>query len=79
MTEYGLLVSALYTNISDTDFDSVVSDIKSVNPNCGYRMLNGYLRSRGIRVTQERIRNSMHRVDPCGVAVRWACTVGMYS
>ncbi len=76
MTEYGLLVSALYTNISDTDFDSVVSDIKSVNPNCGYRMLNGYLR---IRVTQERIRNSMHRVDPCGVAVRWACTVGMYS
>lgn len=32
---------------------------------------DGWSRQRGIRVTQARIRNSMHRVDPEGVVLHW--------
>ena len=75
MSEFGLSVSALYAPLSNADLDSVVSDIKCVFPNCGYRMLSGHLRSRGIRVTQERVRESLHRVDPCGSVARWATAI----
>ena len=71
MTEYGLSVSALYSQISDGELDRLVDDIRGSFPNCGYRMMDGHLRQRGIRVTQARIRDSMHRVDPQGVVLRW--------
>ena len=70
MTEYGLSVSALYSEISDRELDRLVDDIRGSFPNCGYRMMDGHLRQRGIRVTQARIRDSMHRVDPQGV-LQW--------
>ena len=71
MTEYGLSVSALYSEISDVELDRLINEIRGSFPNCGYRMMDGHLRQRGIRVTQARIRNSMHRVDPEGVVLRW--------
>ena len=71
MTEYGLSVSGLYSEISNCELDRLVSEIHSSFPNCGYRMMNGHLRQRGIHVTQARIQSSMHRVDPEGVTLRW--------
>lgn len=68
MTDYGLFVSALYADISDTELDRLVNDIHAVFSNCGYCMMDGYLRRHGVHVSQGRIRMSMHRVDPEGVA-----------
>ena len=38
-------------------------------------MLAGYLCSEGIRVPRSRLRASLHRVDPSGVADRRSCTI----
>ena len=72
MTEYGFSVTALYSNITDHELDAIVSQIKHEFPNSGYRLMHGHLLSRGLRLHQSRIRDSMHRVDPQGVAIRWA-------
>ena len=37
--------------------------------------MQGHLLSRGLRVHQSRIRDSLHRGDPQGVAIRWASAV----
>ena len=71
MTEYGLSVSGLYSEISNCELVRLVNRIRSSFPNCGYRMMNGHLHQRRIRVTQARIQSSMHRVDPEGVTLRW--------
>ena len=41
-------------------------------PNCGYRRMDGLLSAMGLKVTEKRLRNSMHshRVDPEGVLLR---------
>ena len=64
MTEYGLSVTALYTDISDADLDRAVVSLKHQYTNAGYRMMTGLLLQQGIRVQQARLRESMHRVDP---------------
>ena len=70
MTDYGLSVSAFYADISDTELDRLVNDIRAVFPNCEYRTMDGHLRWHGVRVSQARVRMSMHRVDPGGFALR---------
>ena len=71
MTEYNLSVSGLYSDISEHELLETVKGIYNSFPNCGYRMMDGHLRQRGIRVTQAQIRNCMHLVDSEGVALRW--------
>lgn len=71
MTEFDLSVSAIYSDISDRELDRLVDEIRISFSNCGYRMMDGHLRQRGIRIVQARIRNSMNRVDPEGVILRW--------
>ena len=39
-------------------------------PNTGNKRMTGYLRSRGMRIQQYRIRESMRRVDPEGTLHR---------
>ena len=69
MNEFGLSVTALYP-VSQTK--SFVSRIKDEFPNCGSRLMQGHLLSRGHRISQARIREALHRVDPEGVAIRWS-------
>ena len=75
MTLYGLSVHSLYSNISDSELDEVVKEICRLFPNSGYRMIEGHLLSRSYRLPQTRIRESLHRVDPEGVATRWAVVI----
>ena len=75
MAEYELSVSNFYANISDEELERQVNEIRVIYPNCGYRMMDGHLRQRGIRITQSRIRNTMHKVDPDGVVQRWRDTI----
>lgn len=70
LRQYGLSVSASYAVMADEDLDQIVSAIVSDFPNCGYKRMTGFLLARGLRVQQERIRESMRRVDPEGVLLR---------
>ena len=72
MAEYHLSVSSCYTDIDDPELDHLVREIKVQFPNSGYRMMDGLLRQRGIRVQQLRVREAMHRTDPNGTVVRFA-------
>ena len=60
-----------FDNISDKDLDTKVQEIKRDHPLIGERMLIGMLRSSGTFVQRWRIRNSIHRVDPLNVSLRW--------
>ena len=54
MNEIRLHVSDLYSPICDDELDAVASDIIQRFPNCGYRLMEGHLRSLNIRVQQQR-------------------------
>ncbi|XP_066301033.1 uncharacterized protein [Branchiostoma lanceolatum] len=68
--EYGLSVSDTFSTVSDEELDSAIQNILQTFPNCGYRMMRGHLAGRGLRVQEDRVRSSMHRVDPVGVFLR---------
>ena len=47
MTEFGLSICAQYSDPSDDQLDSLISDIKMQFPMCGNRQVQGYLCSKG--------------------------------
>eukprot|EP00112_Aurelia_sp_Birch-Aquarium-sp1_P015218 Seg3354.3 transcript_id=Seg3354.3/GoldUCD/mRNA.D3Y31 product="hypothetical protein" protein_id=Seg3354.3/GoldUCD/D3Y31 len=70
LLEFGLSVGMTYTRIDDKDLDDNVTGLVSQFPNCGYRRMYGLLMSHSIKVTEKRVRASLHRVDPEGVLLR---------
>lgn len=58
---------AAFSNISDTELDSVVERIAHQAPSCGVIMVWGQLRSYGVNVPRRRVRESLLRVSPRGV------------
>ena len=76
MTDYGITIRNQYSTLSDTELDRVLTVVQHSNPNCGYRLMQGYLERLGHRVQQYRIRESMARNDPIGIVIsRWCSTV----
>lgn len=72
MRECGILVRDRYSDISD---DRIVTSVQHRNPNCGYRMMQGYVSRLGHRIQQSRIRMAMTRTDAEGVISRWFYSV----
>lgn len=70
MSEYGLSIHTTYAELTDNELDSVISEIHREFPMCGNKQMSGHLFSRGLRVQQHRIRESMRRVDPEGTMAR---------
>lgn len=70
MDSLGLSVRALYSDIFDIELDNIVSDIYRQFPMCGSQQMKGHLLSKGHRIQQHRIRESIRRVDPEGTALR---------
>lgn len=70
LQEEGVLLNS-YTDISDTDLDSIIKNYQESNPNCGQTLLCGYLHSRQINVQRERVRESLSRIDPLRQRIRW--------
>ena len=64
-----------YSLISEPDLDEVVRQIKQEHPNDGEIMLAGHLLKQGIRVQRAKLRASIHRIDPQGVADRRSVAV----
>ena len=71
LREYEISISERQTDIPDAELDSVVRNIHTEFPNAGYRRMQSQLTVRGINVSQMRVRASMQRTDPEGVAMRW--------
>ena len=71
----GLCVSDLYSILSDAQLDEVVRNVFELFPNSGYRMMAGHLQHLNIHVQQQRIRDSLHRISPASLAVRWNETI----
>ena len=70
MSECGLSIQAQYASITDSELDTMVSEVQRQFPMCGNRQMQGHLLSRGYRVQQNRIRESQRRVDPEGAIIR---------
>ena len=60
-----------YTDISDSDLDTLVSDTQMRFPNMGLRLLHRHLSSTGIKVQRSRLRASVQHVDPLQSIARW--------
>ena len=69
LAEYNMSART-YSIIADEELDNEVRTIESFHPNCGSKNLAGYLASRNIRVPRQRLRRSLQRVDPEGIAER---------
>jgi hypothetical protein len=59
-----------FHNLSDNDLDLLVQTFRKAKPSSGLSYLVGFLRSHGLRIQRERVRSSVHRVDPVGSALR---------
>ncbi len=70
LQDFGLSIRATYTDVTDEQLDVTILEILGTLPNTGYKRMSGYLRSRGVRIQQKRIRESMRRVDPQGTLLR---------
>lgn len=75
MSEYGLNVRDMYSQITDQQLDGIVREIQNEFPTCGNRQMQGHLTARGIRVQQYRTRDSQRRVDPSGSIMRRLRTI----
>lgn len=70
MSEYELSIHSTYSEMTDNELDAIISDIHKEFPMCGCNQMSGHLLSRGIRVQQLRVRESLRRVDPEGTIAR---------
>ncbi len=68
----GISDRRLYSSVSDSQIDNLVSAVVEMHPHAGFRMVHSYLLAQGYRLTQCRVRASLERVDPAGIAVRWS-------
>ena len=59
-----------FSQISDLELVTVVKDIIKRYPNSGIRIVKGHLLSMGIKVTWEKVRDTMFEVDPEGLLNR---------
>lgn len=59
-----------FTPISEDELDDLVKQITELHPRCGEKSVLGQLKSQGYRIQREKVRESLHRVDPVGIALR---------
>lgn len=59
-----------FSQLSQTDIEGEVQAVKNDHPNAGEVMVQGHLVSRGLSVQRQKVRQSIHAVDPEGVENR---------
>ena len=69
LNKYGIS-SNKFADLTNEQLDVYVQQISSLHPHLGEKSVNGRLKSQGIVVQRDRIRESMRRVDPTGVQSR---------
>ena len=68
--ECGLLEEQRDT-LTDTELDTLITDLRRDLPYSGQTVILGYLRSLGQYTTRARFRESMRRTDPLNTVQRW--------
>ena len=69
--ELGILVEGRqFSELTDTELDDLTRQALQVTPAAGLRMVQGYLRQRGLVVHRIRILHALRRVDPVTSALR---------
>lgn len=58
------------SHLSTDEIDAITKKAKTELPSFGERMMLGYFRASGVKVSRAKVRASIHRVDPDGVALR---------
>lgn len=73
MQKHGLSAQGNINNLSDEELDEKIRTILGEFPNAGYRRVisQSHFTVDCLKPSQMRVRESMRRVDPQGVAVRW--------
>ena len=69
LKDLGISRRQRYSTLPDTALDERVHEIHSRHTDAGCRMIAGILRSDGVILQRERVRQSLRRVDPAGS--RW--------
>ena len=75
LAAFNLTIRARYTQLSDGEVDDIIRTEQQEHPNLGYRMMRSLLLTNGINLQERCVRQSLRRVDPIGVAHRWACSI----
>ena len=70
LQDNGLSVHSTYEKLANDDLDVIVKNILQEFPNSGYKSMHGHLLSRGLKIQEIRVRESMRRCDPEGTVVR---------
>ena len=76
VVEYGLEEITGFSMIWDEELDNLVERfMRDHGTLVGYSLVSGHLRSLGLRVQRDRIRESIGRVDPGNSRIRWAVVI----
>ncbi|XP_068689842.1 uncharacterized protein [Montipora foliosa] len=75
MEEYALTNKSRFSDIEDDMLDSFIQRIMTNLPRSGFKTIEGYLASQGVRVQRWRLRNAIKRVDPVGRRLRSMNTI----
>ena len=69
-----------YSNLSDDELDQIIRQfVQQHGKFVGYPIVSGHLKSLNIRIQRRRIRESLARIDPGSVRLRWAVVVSRRS
>ena len=74
--EFNLQDMTSFSSMADSQLDEIIREyLRQHGSTTGQTYIAGYIRSLGLRIQWQRIRESMARVDPRNTALRWACVV----
>jgi len=59
-----------FSDILDDDLDKIVEDFRDRNPHLGLRFLMSHVSRHNLRIQKQRLRDSVHRVDPVSNTIR---------
>ena len=71
MQEVGFTDRNRFSMCSDEELDGIIANLKSTLPHVGERIIIGHIRSLGLCIQRERIRQSIQRIDPVNTSLRW--------
>ena len=70
LSEMNIDLTTKFANIPDDELDKCVQEIINEFPNSGYRTVKSHLACRGLLVQEERVQESLKRIDLEGVLYR---------
>ncbi len=73
--EFGIQTSLTVATLSDGDLRHVIAEIHSSHVDAGCRMVRGILMGRGLRVSLQRVHETLSALDPILAANRWGAVV----